>query len=258
MRGALVAWDAGNQSEARSALGAYLESGSCVTPPPPTVNDRMRSHGASSYDYALLLRELEAGAATEQAKNDKQKACIVSFLESLAHDAGLAGDLRARAALVLGNLHYADKKYPLAIKAYDEALVWRAPAADYGLRAADAGPDDGTVEERAAYNRALALRQIAPPPPDGGGGGGDGGGAGDGGGGQGDGGGPGQNGDAGAEPQEQDAGPPQGERMDQSPSDPGKTEKQSDGRVLDALENAPMFELERMRKQKRKPRTTDK
>lgn len=252
---ALRQWDAGQSQAARDVLIQYLHSGSCEAPPPPSMQDTLRAHPPAAYDFALLLSELAEGP---DAKSAEQRRCVAAFARELSADLRLPADIRARAAYLLGNLHFSDKRYDDAIKAYDLALAWQAPSSSYGSSAADGG--DGTLEERAAYNRALALRELSTPPDGGDGGGGDGGDGGEGDAGSGDGGGSAQAPSDGASetPPAGEAGAPPPERVDQSPSDPGATEQTADQRVLDALENAPMFEVERMRKQKRKPRTTDK
>lgn len=252
---AIVLLDAGDAAASAATLEEYLSTGACQD---GNVNvSRMlkkRPNGAfdlglsffgiaESYGVRFGNEEIDGGLGEPQrGLRGGQIECGLRVLRAFNQDSTLAGELRARAHYVEGNLLFLDQKYEEAVKAYDSALSLVPGLLDGGEE----------VGRDAAWNRAIALRRIderkdagqpdassdsssdassdsssdASNPDSGSDGGGDGGGN--------------NNPDSG----NQDSGKPPDPPPQEDSGPPPPPKANQDDRILDELENAPTVQQE--------------
>lgn len=166
---AIAALDAGDAGAAVELLTQYLSTGKCDNGAIGTPA-RVRDLPNASFDLGLALFQLaerygqrfgeeppvrDGGAdpAEMQAasQRDSEVDCALRIVRTVANNASLAPELRARAAYLAGNLEFLRGDYRSAVDHYNAALRL-VP----GL-APDAGD---TVGRDAAHNRAIALARL--------------------------------------------------------------------------------------------------
>jgi hypothetical protein len=164
---AIVALDAGDHRSAEEILEKYLGTGECADGG-IGLPDTVRRKADGSFDLGLTLfglaegfgepfgDEEEAPEGQSPERDARLRAmearCARMIVDAIANDPAQPIELRARAFYLAGNLEFLQRRYPEAVKLYDEALRL-VP----GLLL-EAGGDD--VGRDAAWNRSIALRRL--------------------------------------------------------------------------------------------------
>ena len=155
--------DAGDAGSAASRLEEYLSTGECKEGIIGTP-DLLKRRADGTFDLGLALfrvgeqyghrfgeEETDQGVTEAiRAKRHAQVECARRVVQAIAEDETVAGDMRARAHYLSGNLAFLDGAYEDAVTAYDRALVLTPGEPDSG----------DPVGRDAAFNRAIALRRI--------------------------------------------------------------------------------------------------
>lgn len=167
---AIAAYEAGDAGASVSRLEQYLATGKCEQGNIGTP-ESIREKPNAGFDLGLGLFKLgeryglrfgepdppaDAGLSPEEQtlkdQRNSEVECALRIVRSVAADASLPLDLRARAFYLAGNLEFLRADYESAVKSYDASLELIP-----GLPI-DGGGDG--IGREAAYNRAIALARI--------------------------------------------------------------------------------------------------